>query len=423
LENEKSKKILVISPVPSHPQNIGNRTRIFNFLSNLKKLGYEVHFLYSYSKIANPGPSSKLDLKKMYKTWDKVYIIPHDFKTKRLDFIEEINTKIGSWGIFLEKHLPRLHSLQRKFRKTLHRKKSFRFMPADEPYNTKLDKFIKKLNQKKQFDAVVVEYFFFSKALELFNEKTLKIIDTHDVFSNRHKPYLNKKIDYEGYSIKTHEETKALNRADIIIAIQEEEAKFFRKILNKNKKIISIGDIQNLKKPIKRNSKRKNIVFIGSLCPAAKYGINDFFLKKIFPKIKKKYPDAKFLIAGSMSDITKESKGVIRLGKVKDIKKVYNSSDIIISPLFVGTGLKIKNTEALAHSIPLITTSLGAKGLEKGKNKAFLVANTADEFIKQINKLLTDKKLYEKISENAHKFIKEYNKKNIKTLKEIFKNE
>ena len=42
----KSKKILVISPTPTHPQNAGNRIRIYNLVSNLKELGHDVHFLY-----------------------------------------------------------------------------------------------------------------------------------------------------------------------------------------------------------------------------------------------------------------------------------------------------------------------------------------------------------------------------------------
>jgi len=148
----------------------------------------------------------------------------------------------------------------------------------------------------------------------------------------------------------------------------------------------------------------------------------NFFTKRVFPKIRKKFPDSKFIVAGEICKLTPDQEGIIKLGKVKNLEKAYDLADVIICPIFAGTGLKIKNTEALACSIPLVTSNFGIKGLEKGKNKAFLVANTADEFIKQINKLFTDKKLYEKISENAHKFIKEYNKKNIKTLKEIFKN-
>jgi len=86
-------------------------------------------------------------------------------------------------------------------------------------------------------------------------------------------------------------------------------------------------------------------------------------------------------------------------------------------------GLKIKCIEALAHSKPLVSTPIGAKGLEKGKNKALFIINTEKEFIKKISKLFTNKQLYERTSKNAHNFMKKYNEENLKTLREVFGNE
>ncbi|MBR9704033.1 hypothetical protein GOV12_01370, partial [Candidatus Pacearchaeota archaeon] len=42
----KRKKILVISPTPTHPQNAGNRARVYDLLRNIKNLGYEIHLVY-----------------------------------------------------------------------------------------------------------------------------------------------------------------------------------------------------------------------------------------------------------------------------------------------------------------------------------------------------------------------------------------
>lgn len=70
----------------------------------------------------------------------------------------------------------------------------------------------------------------------------------------------------------------------------------------------------------------------------------------------------------------------------------------------------------------MITTFIGARGLGKGQDKAFLVVDTADELVEQISNIFDDKKFKERLSKNAHKFIKEYNKENINNLKEVFNN-
>jgi len=53
----------------------------------------------------------------------------------------------------------------------------------------------------------------------------------------------------------------------------------------------------------------------------------------------------------------------------------------IINPIRFGAGLKIKNVEALAHGLPLVTTTHGSRGIEAGVNNAFLYGDEAGEFI------------------------------------------
>ena len=71
--------------------------------------------------------------------------------------------------------------------------------------------------------------------------------------------------------------------------------------------------------------------------------------------------------------------------KIDDLNVLYGrKADLIINPVQLGGGLKIKNVEALANGLPLITTPEGANGLEDGINNAFLLANTTEEWIESI---------------------------------------
>ena len=101
-------------------------------------------------------------------------------------------------------------------------------------------------------------------------------------------------------------------------------------------------------------------------------------------------------------------KNIILHGYAKDLNVVYSKSDLIINPVLYGGGLKIKNVEALAHGIPLITTNEGANGIEDGINFAFLVANSVDEWIEAILAMKLSRELRQKLSENAIEYSKYY---------------
>jgi len=94
-------------------------------------------------------------------------------------------------------------------------------------------------------------------------------------------------------------------------------------------------------------------------------------------------------------------------GFAADTDKIYEEADIIINPVRFGAGLKIKNIEALAHGLPLVTTTHGARGIEPGIHKAFLVADDAEGFIQSIGSLIKKATIRKKLRKNAHQFIRD----------------
>ncbi|MGL5051861.1 MAG: glycosyltransferase [Fusobacteriaceae bacterium] len=79
--------------------------------------------------------------------------------------------------------------------------------------------------------------------------------------------------------------------------------------------------------------------------------------------------------------------------------------DVCINPIRVGGGLKIKNIEALSKGKVLITSNVGAQGIENGIGKVFFVAETKEEWEKIIKELLLNSKLRENVENNAIEYI------------------
>jgi polysaccharide biosynthesis protein PslH len=380
------KKILFISPTFPYPLTTGNRVRIQELLLTLKELGHEVHFLY-----INTEPFDQNQVKE--NSWsDKVYVAPYKSPHKT----------------FLKRAI-------RKIKRILNHDSAFTYS-IDGLYDPSLNQFIASVASQADFDVVIVLHVFFSKALEFFNDKVLKIIDTMDVFTNRHTLYLRHKQLPHWYSTTVEEEAKGLNRADIIIAIQNKEKEFFSKLTSK--KIVVVGHKVDLKKPIQSSFNTKIILCIGASNPMNIRGIN-FFIQEIFPLIRSRFPDARLLLAGTICDEIEDCEACIRLGKVEDLQAVYDLANVVINPVPYGTGLKIKTIEALGYSKPLVTTSVGADGLEDGKGKAFLVGDTPEEFVDAIVTIFSDAKVAENLAMNAYEFAKKWNEENLRTLASI----
>ena len=106
------------------------------------------------------------------------------------------------------------------------------------------------------------------------------------------------------------------------------------------------------------------------------------------------------------------SRGIILHGIVDNIEKVYQNADIAINPIRFGSGLKIKNVEAMSYGIPLITTDIGVEGMKNITNNEVLIANEPNQF-KQALVDLANTNLRLNISKNS----KDYAKRNFSQSK------
>jgi hypothetical protein len=379
-------QILLISPVPSHPQTAGNRARIYNLALSIKNLGHDLHFAH----VARERGDSAA----MAECWgcDTFHSIPYK---KPNNLLPRIKRRVKSL-------------LNKDARYTSN---------IDDWYDDHINSQLKNLYQQHEYDIVLVEYVFFSKALTCFPGQVLKVVDTHDVMTNRHKLYLQNNQKYNWFSTTAAQERKGLRRADITIAIQERERLFFNNLTKR--KTITIGHtVKTQQVSFKRNGS-KNMLFIGSANQSNIDAVS-YFVDSIFPEIKKQVPEAALLIAGPVCrKINTCSDGILKIGEPSNLDDAYDQADIVINPIRFGTGLKVKNIEALGYSKALVTTSTGAEGMEKGIQSAFLVADDPMTFSNAVVRIVQDQTLFQSLSRNGFNFAVEWNQMQMSSLQEI----
>ncbi|MDB4902998.1 MAG: hypothetical protein JWQ63_2279 [Mucilaginibacter sp.] len=268
-------------------------------------------------------------------------------------------------------------------------------------YGRRLKAFLK----DKKFDTIIIEYIHSSYFLNFLTDDTQIILDAHDIISNRADEF--KKFNYAGalYELSRETEIEIFNVYDNIIVLCEPDYDEITAMVGTGKALLCPHPVQSYLHPVKEDV--KNIVFIASAYLPNRDAIN-WFVTNCWPYIITKY-NVQLSVYGSVSagpDLVGQQQ-IFCKGFVADIDQIYEEADIIINPVRFGAGLKIKNVEALAHGRPLVTTTHGARGIEAGINKAFLVADDAADFIQSIASLIESETLRKNLGKNAHKFINE----------------
>lgn len=387
------KKVLMITHIPTHPQNEGGRLRVYNIIQDMRELDIDLHLLYISNNLDDDIPAMEEFIGK-----DKFFIYK-DSKYKKLKKVRYVIIR-----------------MLRLFLKTIGLgKKVIIHNTLDDFYQNDLTTYIKQLNEKYNYDVAWVEYVYFSKALEAFGENVIKVIDTLDVYANRENVYLKNGKIPTGYYITKKEEVKGLSRANYVVAIQEQEKNYFREILDKNIEVLTIG---NSIKPVNPEVvNNKNYIFVGSNNELNQYSI-DYFIKNVLPIIKQKDSKANLQIVGGVCKSVPDSQEYTKLGIVDDISEVYKNARVVINPIKSGTGLNIKTIEALGYSKPLITTTVGAKGLDCDKD-TFIVVDEDNEFAENLVQVLNDDEKAKNLSNKAFEFINNYNKEVKENIKQI----
>lgn len=262
------------------------------------------------------------------------------------------------------------------------------------------------------YDVCIIEYINNTSLLSFVPEETKWLLDMHDITSERveaFKAWQHHSID----ELTAEEEMEILGIYDHIIAICPNDRTKLSQYLPEEKIIVATHPPAL----VKRETRHKvlNIGFIGSDY-APNIDAARFFIKEIWPLVFTEHDNLKLSIYGRVAKfIQAEHSNIdcLRLridcvGFREDLDSIYAETDIIVNPVRFGAGLKIKNIEALANSMPLVTTTHGARGLESGINSAFFAEDDPVLFAACLNRLIPDIALRTGLSGRAYQFVNDH---------------
>jgi len=157
---------------------------------------------------------------------------------------------------------------------------------------------------------------------------------------------------------------------------------------------------------------RQKIVFFGNLRIFHNVDAVRYFYRRIFPLVRVKIKEAQLVIVGANIPRCilklRQDKAVSVFTDVADIRDYVEDASVSVAPMRIAVGIQNKILQSMAYGVPVVTTTLGLGGIKAKPGREVLVADTPEEFARQIITLMQDHSLRSDVIENARNLIKEY---------------
>lgn len=410
MTTDGKKSILIVSSVMPYPVVCGGSHALFHIINRLRSQ-------YKFTLCAIVPPASLSHIENLKTIWNDVEIIPYCTKPQSL-----LNKN------FLENHAA-LHKLLSKI-KTLFRKagliskdsdikKYSRLYRSFRPLDPEFIACVKNIIETHPFDLIQVEFpdmlpladALPSTVPNLFIHHEIAYIRAERELALFHHPGKEDSIRLQ--QLKTAE-LGFLKKFNHIIVLSETDKHILESQLKRSSIFTSPAAIDLKTDLLPREENRSglpcNLIAIGSESHYPNADGLDWFISKVWPLLIQKNPNVKLYITGKWSEPTMnrlKKRQIIFTGFVENLNTLLSNS-ILVVPIRIGSGMRMKIIEAVSMHVPFVTTSTGVEGLNFKHGVDCLVADNPAALSSCIELLLNDQDEAKRLAENA--FLKLKNK-------------
>jgi glycosyltransferase involved in cell wall biosynthesis len=377
-------RILILTHRAPFPQNGGYPIVVGNTIKGLVSLGHHVS-LISLNVKKNSTIAERDEL------LDRISYIEFDIDT-RISVIEAVSNLFTNNSYNIDKY-----------------------------YNAGFEKLLFRNLTDNKYDIIQLEGIFVAPYLEVIrrHSKAKIIFRAHNIehqvwqklAQQKSDPFKKWYLRLLARRIKNYE-LELLNKFDAIVVFTEQDKS---SMLSYGAKIplrvLPIGIDLTLYKPDHSKVDFPSLFFLGSLDWLPNREGIEWFIDNFHKDLTDGDLKAKFYVAGhnipeQFDDYEVLGKVFIH-GEVDDALEFVNSKSIMIVPLLSGGGMRVKIVEGMAMEKCIISTSLGAEGINIEHGKNIIIANNLDEFYNAVKKCITNEHFCREIGRNARKLMEQ----------------
>jgi polysaccharide biosynthesis protein PslH len=219
-------------------------------------------------------------------------------------------------------------------------------------------------------------------------------------------------------------ESAVFNRFDRVTFFSEEDCQHYRSFGGaSDARVINLGIEVERYPVLDRTSvgdERLRVAFFGAFSWFANTDALKYLLEDVWPVVERSTPNVELLIAGR--DIPDwamaRSGGRLRVvGRVDSISEFLKDVDVVLSPIRIGGGIRLKILESLAYGRLVLSTRIGMEGLDPKVLGFVKAVDTPEEYANELKALASDRSLLEKDSRSAADLVREiYDARNLSSL-------
>jgi GT2 family glycosyltransferase/glycosyltransferase involved in cell wall biosynthesis len=262
--------------------------------------------------------------------------------------------------------------------------------------------------RRHRFDVAYLNFYGIAELylpdIRALSPATRIIIDTHDVHYLRERRGAELSGDAEGLAAaeRTRQREIAIySQADLLTAVSVDDAEALRE-LAPDVPVEIVSNVHLDAAPGPSFDERSGLVFVANFDHAPNVDAILDFHQQSWPLIAESVPGAHLMIVGYApppSVRALHSDRITVTGQVPETQPYLDAARLSIAPLRYGAGVKGKIGEALMHGLPVITTPIGAEGMDLVDGEHALIAEAGEDFARAVIRLYDDPVLWQRISD------------------------
>src|SRR3989338_7264639 len=367
-------KILMLTPYLPFPLLTGGQTRSYNLIKRLSAIGHEITLFCLVKK-----SSERVYVSELEKYCKKVRVFNRPEKPWTVKNI--LKTGLSFYPFFVIRNWAKGEK-----------------------------KAIEEEIKEDKFDLIHAETFYVMPHIPkttipiLLVEQTIEyLVYRHFAKESRFLPL--KPLFYFDVAKMKYWELKYWQQAARVVAMSVEDRKIMISELPQlDVDIVPNGvDKEYFDTPVAKRAKDQVILYLGNFTWLQNREAVDVLVRRVWPIIKKTLAGAKLWIIGksAKSFFVHLSSVDIKVMEVKDVREVYQKASLLVAPIYGEGGTRYKNLESFASGLPVVTTSIGIRGIEVRDAEQVIIRDNPDDIAKASVELLNNHGLYEKIAEEA----------------------
>jgi sugar transferase (PEP-CTERM/EpsH1 system associated) len=191
-------------------------------------------------------------------------------------------------------------------------------------------------------------------------------------------------------------EGAAVRRAAAVVAVSEPDLRSIRRAGSPRVAAIAPNGVDTDALPFREaEPPGETLLFTGTMDFRPNVDAVRWFAARVWPRVRAERPCARFRIVGRAPTPAVRAlaghEGIEVTGAVDDVAPHFRDAAVYVAPLRIGGGVRLKLLEAFAHGVPVVSTRLGAEGIDAEPDRHVVLADEPDAMAQAIIGLLADR--------------------------------